>query len=67
MDDRLKTTAMRRGLIDLAILCAIGLLMGFLAPLSWDRISAPVRYLYWMVCISLAWRSSRISRSIALI
>lgn len=51
MDDRLKTTAMRRGLIDLAILCAIGLLMGFLAPLSWDRISAPIRYLYWMICI----------------
>jgi len=51
MDSGVKTTAMRRGLIDLAILCAIGLLMGFLAPLSWDRASVPVRYLYWMICI----------------
>lgn len=41
----------RRWAIDLAILTAIGLLMGFLGPFDSDAIPAGPRYLYWMICI----------------
>lgn len=44
-------TAARRWLIDLAMLAAIGLLMGFIAPFGWDRAPLVERYGYWMVCI----------------
>ncbi|WP_419319646.1 LytTR family DNA-binding domain-containing protein [Caulobacter sp. ErkDOM-E] len=44
------TTARRWG-IDLAILVAIGLLMGFLGPFDTDRLPKVERYLYWMICV----------------
>ncbi|CAN5411633.1 LytTR family DNA-binding domain-containing protein [soil metagenome] len=48
---RVSGTTARRWKIDLAILIAIGLLMGFLGP--FDSEGAPVgqRYLYWMICL----------------
>lgn len=44
------TTARRWG-IDLAILFAIGLLMGFLGPFDTERLPRFERYLYWMICV----------------
>lgn len=41
----------RRWATDLAILTAIGLLMGFLGPFDSDGLSAGPRYLYWMICL----------------
>ena len=46
------TRARRRRLaVDLAVLVAIGLLMGFLGPFDSERIPAPHRYAYWMSCM----------------
>src|SRR3954471_16995981 len=44
------TTARRWG-VDLAILVAIGLLMGFLGPFDTDRLPKVERYLYWMISV----------------
>ena len=41
----------RRWGIDLAILVAIGLLMGFLGPFSSEHMPAGPRHLYWMICM----------------
>lgn len=41
----------RRLVVDLAVLVAIGLLMGFLGPFDSERIPAPHRYAYWMSCM----------------
>ncbi|CAN5438367.1 LytTR family DNA-binding domain-containing protein [soil metagenome] len=41
----------RRWTIDLAILAAIGLLMGFLGPFDSEGTPAGTRYLYWMICM----------------
>lgn len=41
----------RRWAIDLAILIAIGLLMGFLGPFGSDRLPVMGRYVYWMICM----------------
>jgi hypothetical protein len=37
--------------IDLAMLVAIGLLMGFLGPFGSDRLPVVGRYVYWMICM----------------
>lgn len=42
---------MRRWSVDLAMLVAIGLLMGFLGPFGSDRIPVVGRYVYWMICM----------------
>ena len=41
----------RRWAIDLAILVAIGLIMGFLGPFSSEHLPALQRYVYWMICM----------------
>lgn len=41
----------RRWAVDLAILVAIGLLMGFLGPFGSDRLPVAGRYVYWMICM----------------
>lgn len=41
----------RRWATDLAMLVAIGLLMGFLGPFGSDRVPDVERYIYWMVCM----------------
>lgn len=41
----------RRWAIDLAILLAVGLLMGFLGPFDSEQIGIGVRYAYWMICL----------------
>ncbi|WP_396592787.1 LytTR family DNA-binding domain-containing protein [Brevundimonas sp. R86498] len=41
----------RRWAVDLAILVAIGLLMGFLGPFESAHLPAGPRYLYWMICM----------------
>lgn len=41
----------RRWGIDLAILVAIGLLMGFLGPFSSEELPFLQRYVYWMICM----------------
>lgn len=41
----------RRWGVDLAILVAIGLLMGFLGPFGSDRVPDVDRYIYWMICM----------------
>jgi hypothetical protein len=41
----------RRWAIDLAMLAAIGLLMGFLGPFDSDGAPVAERYAYWMICI----------------
>lgn len=46
-----KQTLWRRAAIDLAILVAIGFLMGFLGPFGSDRAPAGLRYVYWMICM----------------
>lgn len=38
-------------MIDLAVLVAIGLLMGFLRPFGTDRAPEGMRYAYWMICM----------------
>jgi len=43
--------AARRGLVDLAVLVAIGLLMGFLGPFASERAPVVGRYVYWMICM----------------
>lgn len=42
---------MRRWAVDLAMLAAIGLLMGFLGPFGSDRVPDVDRYIYWMICM----------------
>ena len=41
----------RRWSVDLVMLVAIGLLMGFLGPFGSDRIPDAYRYIYWMICM----------------
>jgi hypothetical protein len=41
----------RRWTIDLAILVAIGLLMGFLGPFGSEHIPVVKAYVYWMICM----------------
>lgn len=41
----------RRWAIDLAVLVAIGLLMGFLGPFASERAPIVARYIYWMICM----------------
>ena len=41
----------RRWAIDLAILVAIGALMGFLGPFASERVPPLRRYVYWMICM----------------
>lgn len=43
--------SVRRWGVDLAILAAIGLLMGFLGPFGSDRVPVVGRYVYWMICM----------------
>src|SRR3954470_20241027 len=43
--------AWRRWAADVAILVVIGLAMGFLGPFASERVAAPRRYLYWMICM----------------
>jgi MFS family permease len=43
--------ATRRWTIDLAILIAIGWLMGFLGPFGADHIPVLTLYAYWMICM----------------
>ena len=45
-----KVTA-RRWAIDVAMLIAIGLLMGFLSPFGSDHAPVLWRYVYWMICM----------------
>ncbi|MEG2313361.1 LytTR family transcriptional regulator DNA-binding domain-containing protein [Brevundimonas sp.] len=47
----LRSSLFRRAGIDLGILVAIGLLMGFLGPFGSDRAPAGLRYIYWMICM----------------
>lgn len=42
---------LKRAGLDLFILIAIGLLMGFLGPFGFDRAPAGMRYAYWMICM----------------
>jgi hypothetical protein len=41
----------RRWAVDLAVLIAIGLLMGFLGPFGSEHMPLVRRYVYWMVCM----------------
>jgi hypothetical protein len=41
----------RRWAVDLAMLVAIGLLMGFLGPFASERAPVLLRYVYWMICM----------------
>ncbi|MBX9617047.1 MAG: LytTR family transcriptional regulator [Caulobacteraceae bacterium] len=41
----------RRWVVDVAILLAIGLLMGFLRPFDSELAPIPGRYVYWVICI----------------
>lgn len=43
--------AFKRWMIDLGVLVAIGLLMGFLGPFGSDRAPDAMRYAYWMICM----------------
>jgi hypothetical protein len=45
------TATARRWAIDLAMLVAIGLLMGFLGPFASERTPVVTRYAYWMICM----------------
>ena len=46
------TTSMRRRwAIDLTMLVAIGLLMGFLGPFASEHVPMPWRYVYWLICM----------------
>ena len=44
-------TAARRWTIDVAVLVAIGLLLGFLGPFDSDNAPTGQRYLYWVICL----------------
>jgi hypothetical protein len=44
-------TAVRRWTIDVAVLVAIGLLLGFLGPFDSDNAPTGQRYLYWVICL----------------
>ena len=44
-------TGVRRWAIDLALLSAFGLLMGFLGPFGSDQLPTTPRLVYWMICI----------------
>lgn len=46
-----QATALRRWTIDLAILAAMGLLMGFLGPFDSEHLPVAVLYGYWLICI----------------
>ncbi len=46
-----KAATTRRWAVDLAMLAAIGLLMGFLGPFDSERAPVVERYVYWMICI----------------
>lgn len=48
---RIGTATARRRAIDLAILVAIGLIMGFLGPFSSEHLPGVQRYTYWMICM----------------
>jgi MFS family permease len=50
MDSQANGIARRWG-IDLAILIAIGLLMGFLGPFGSGHIPVVTAYVYWMICM----------------
>ncbi|KSB88941.1 histidine kinase [Caulobacter vibrioides] len=41
----------RRWAIDLSMLVAIGLVMGFLGPFASERAPVVKRYVYWMICM----------------
>lgn len=41
----------RRWAIDVAMMVAIGLLMGFLGPFASERVPIVGRYIYWMICM----------------
>ncbi|MFC5343194.1 LytTR family DNA-binding domain-containing protein [Brevundimonas staleyi] len=45
------TETLRRWGVDLAVLIAIGWLMGFLGPFASDELPAFKRHLYWMICM----------------
>lgn len=45
------TATARRWAIDLAMLVAMGLLMGFLGPFASERAPVVTRYVYWMICM----------------
>ncbi|WP_454713930.1 LytTR family DNA-binding domain-containing protein [Caulobacter segnis] len=45
------TSARRQWAVDLAVLVAIGLLMGFLGPYGTVRLPAVPGYVYWMACM----------------
>lgn len=49
--DQSRGATVRRWGIDLAVLFAIGLLMGFLSPFGSEQTSVGIRYLYWVICI----------------
>jgi len=49
--EQVGTTTARRWSFDLALLVAIGLLMGFLGPFASERAPLLPRYLYWMICM----------------
>ena len=46
-----EATIVRRWAIDLAVLIAIGLMMGFLGPFSSEHVPVVQRYIYWMICM----------------
>lgn len=46
-----EATTARRWATDLAMLVAIGLLMGFLGPFASERAPVVARYVYWMICM----------------
>lgn len=46
-----EATPTRRWVTDLAMLCVIGLLMGFLGPFASERAPIVARYVYWMICM----------------
>lgn len=48
--DRRAATA-RRWAVDIAMLVAIGGLMGFLGPFATERAPTGLRYFYWMICM----------------
>lgn len=50
-DERGGWAIARRWAVDLAMLTAVGLLMGFLAPFASERLPVVGRYLHWMICM----------------
>jgi hypothetical protein len=69
----------RRWAIDLVMLVAIGLLMGFLSPFASERAPLVGRYVYWMICMVgggligvaaddlLSWRMAATWRRVAVV